>query len=134
MWIFSRTVFCPRIFVFLLKSEEIHPEVDLADNSNPFLKLILYQPPEPTPTTSSTSAGLTGCCVLQRATLAEKEVSALKEQLSVANQTPDKMSGTEDIKRSSAEVELNAKDKEVTANRFNCFNSLTLRVILLRPM
>lgn len=138
MWIFFRTVFCPRIFMFLLKAVESHPEVDLADNSNLFLKRILYQPAEPivppTPTTSLTSAGLTGCCVLQRATLAEKEVSALKEQLSVANQTPDKMSGTEDIKRSSAEVELNAKDKEVTANRFNCFNSLTLRVILLRPM
>lgn len=38
LWIFSRTVFCPRIFVFLLKSKEIRPEVDLADNSNPFFK------------------------------------------------------------------------------------------------
>lgn len=72
--------------------------------------------------------------MLQRATLAEKEVSALKEQLSAANQTPDKMSGTEDIKRSSAEVELNAKDKEVTANRIYFFNSLTLGVVLVRPI
>uniref|UniRef100_A0A1B6G3H9 Uncharacterized protein n=1 Tax=Cuerna arida TaxID=1464854 RepID=A0A1B6G3H9_9HEMI len=51
----------------------------------------------------------------QRATLAEKEVTALKEQLSASNQSPaDKMSGSDDIKRSSAEVELNAKDKEIS--------------------
>ncbi|XP_054281335.1 protein CASP-like [Macrosteles quadrilineatus] len=53
----------------------------------------------------------------QRATLAEKEVTALKEQLSAANhQNPDKMSGQDDhaIKRSSAEMELNAKDKEIS--------------------
>lgn len=55
--------------------------------------------------------------MFQRATLAEKEVAALKEQLSAANQTPgDKMSGAEDIKRTSAEAELNAKDKEVTSS------------------
>lgn len=59
--------------------------------------------------------------LFQRATLAEKEVTALKEQLSAANhQTPsDKMSGQDDhaIKRSSAEMELNAKDKEVSQLR-----------------
>lgn len=43
-------------------------------------------------------------------------MAALKEQLSAANYNPgDKMSGAEDIKRSSAEAELNAKDKEVSS-------------------
>ncbi|XP_039297394.1 homeobox protein cut [Nilaparvata lugens] len=57
----------------------------------------------------------------QRATLAEKEVSALKEQLSVANQSslPDsKMAATatpgEEASRSSIQVELSAKDKEIS--------------------
>ncbi|KAL1110546.1 hypothetical protein AAG570_008074 [Ranatra chinensis] len=57
---------------------------------------------------------------LGRATLAEKEVSALKEQLAVANQSQGgegKMAalaqGTEEIiNRSSIELELSAKDKE----------------------
>lgn len=56
--------------------------------------------------------------VPQRATLAEKEVSALKEQLAVANQnslSDSKMAAGagEDVNRSSIQVELSAKDKEV---------------------
>ncbi|KAF6216279.1 hypothetical protein GE061_000619 [Apolygus lucorum] len=58
----------------------------------------------------------------QRATLAEKEVSALKEQLAVANnqnQSDNKMAavtqGTEEImSRSNIELELSAKDKEIS--------------------
>lgn len=58
--------------------------------------------------------------MLQRASLAEKEVSALKEQLAAANQPHDsqKASSTpnsDDLTqhRPSLENELTAKDKEV---------------------
>lgn len=60
--------------------------------------------------------------MLQRASLAEKEVSALKEQLAAANQPHDsqKASSTpnsDDLTqhRPSLENELTAKDKEVSA-------------------
>lgn len=56
--------------------------------------------------------------MLQRATLAEKEVTALKEQLAVANQNQAEskmaaVTGSEELNRSAIEVELSAKDKEV---------------------
>jgi len=74
--------------------------------------------------------------LLQRATLAEKEVSALKEQLATANQNlqlveskggggnkppggggGDMEQNTMDIiSRSGLEVELAAKEKEVSSN------------------
>lgn len=55
---------------------------------------------------------------LQRATLAEKEVSALKEQLASSNQPhsdTQKVSGNSDDLTSHRplEIELSAKDKEV---------------------
>lgn len=57
--------------------------------------------------------------LFQRATLAEKEVSALKEQLAATNQGDPKMAavtqGNDDlVNRSSIELELSAKDKEVS--------------------
>jgi hypothetical protein len=77
-----------------------------------------------------------GFSLLQRATLAEKEVSALKEQLATANQNlqlveakgggcikppgggvGDMEQNTMDIiSRTSLEVELAAKEKEVSRN------------------
>jgi hypothetical protein len=77
-----------------------------------------------------------GFSLLQRATLAEKEVSALKEQLATANQNlqlveakggggikppgvggGDMEQNTMDIiSRTSFEVELAAKEKEVSRN------------------
>lgn len=59
--------------------------------------------------------------IFQRATLAEKEVSALKEQLAVANnqnQSDNKMTnvtqGTDEMmNRSNIELELSAKEREV---------------------
>ncbi len=57
---------------------------------------------------------------MQRATLAEKEVSALKEQLAVANQPHDSQKvsapNSDDLTqhRPSLEIELSAKDKEVS--------------------
>lgn len=57
--------------------------------------------------------------ILERATLAEKEVSALKEQLAASNQPDSKMAtvtqaGDELVNRSSIELELSAKDKEIS--------------------
>lgn len=57
--------------------------------------------------------------MLQRATLAEKEVTALKEQLAAANQNQAEskmaaVTGSEELNRSAIEVELSAKDKEVS--------------------
>ncbi|XP_014293824.1 homeobox protein cut isoform X2 [Halyomorpha halys] len=57
--------------------------------------------------------------ILERATLAEKEVSALKEQLAASNQADNKMAavtqGNEElVNRSSIELELSAKDKEIS--------------------
>jgi homeobox protein cut-like len=71
--------------------------------------------------------------LLQRATLAEKEVSALKEQLATANQNLQLVEGKgggcnkpsgvdmehnamDIISRSGLEVELAAKEKEVSRN------------------
>lgn len=61
----------------------------------------------------------------QRATLAEKEVSALKEQLAVANQPHDTQNvlapNSDDLTphRPSLEIELSAKDKEVSVLFFS---------------
>lgn len=75
-------------------------------------------------------------CLFQRATLAEKEVSALKEQLAVANNQPhsdtQKVSApnSDDLTphRPSLEIELSAKDKEV---RFDY--SYTVPVVSFMP-
>lgn len=55
--------------------------------------------------------------MLQRATLAEKEVTSLKEQLansSSNHQSNDHKDNAGGMDRSSIEIELQAKDKEVS--------------------
>lgn len=56
-------------------------------------------------------------CLFQRATLAEKEVTSLKEQLASSNSTNQNLNDLKDnaigMDRTNFEVELQAKDKEV---------------------